>query len=186
MRFPGGSAFLELLSGDFSKKSQHTLNRGHRLAPRAWHVVTSKHEKADAKREKKKEKKQLTEWKQGEQHLSFVREKPLRCAIVWCTETHELWISAELLLNSLHQHQARELHHMTSNTHMRCDLCRAPNIRGSLLWSAASAGWIITLCCTWLHLESREDFDKLDVCWEVAEDAASQRGKINTNWWCSG
>lgn len=61
MRFPGGSAFLELLSGDFSKKSQHTLNRGHRLAPRAWHVVTSKHEKADAKREKKKKKK-TTNW----------------------------------------------------------------------------------------------------------------------------
>lgn len=118
MRFPGGSAFLELLSRDFSKKSQYTLNRGHRLAPRAWHVVTSKHEKADTKGKKRK-KQQLTEWKQGEQHLSVVREKPLRRAIVWCTETHELWISAELLLNSLHQHQARELHHMTSNTHMR-------------------------------------------------------------------
>lgn len=61
MRFPGGSAFLELLSRDFSKKSQHTLNRGHRLAPRAWHVVKSKHEKADAKGEKKQTKK-TTNW----------------------------------------------------------------------------------------------------------------------------
>lgn len=178
MRFPGGSAFLELLSRDFSKKSQHTLNRGHRLAPRAWHVVTSKHEKADTKGKKRK-KQQLTEWKQGEQHLSvpsFGAQKH--------TNYESVLNSCWTLCTSTKPESCTTWH--PTHTCAPCDLCRAPNIRGSLLWSAASAGWIITLCCTWLHLESREDFDKLDVCWEVAEDAASQRGKINTNWWCSG